>query len=455
MPRPRDTSPTGTSGCLLLRCRGGGFSWFGQAPANKILTAYGLMEFNDMSKVSDVDPRLIDRTRDWLARQQQADGSWKPDTNFINEGATNRYNSDVLRITAYIAWSLANTGYQGPAIEKAKAYIESHSGSKLDTYTLAIIANFAEDYGKDRDFTRRSMQALIDARTEKDDQVSWTVEETGVYSTGDSAAIETTGLATQALLKWGQASETVRKALNFISSKKEASGNWGTTQATIMALRALLLASQLSASDVRGSVEVMLNGKPVETLKLTPENNDLLHQFVFKGIDSQQPNTVQLKFEGTGGLAYQVVGRYFTPWEERPVAEALSIDVAYDRTKLAQNDIATEKMTIRNNLAQDRQHGDGGSRHSAGLRPAQRRPAGDAGERLGAMRRGTWRSSASRPRRLSSTSMRFCEATVTFKVRLRAKYPIRARTFQSRVYEYYDPEQNATAHPVQLEVNGH
>jgi A-macroglobulin TED domain len=105
-----------------------------------------------------------------------------------------------------------------------------------------LLQSFAADYGKDHDFIRQSMQALIDGRTEKDDQIFWTVEETGVYSTGSSAAIETTGLATQALLKWGQASETVRKALSFLSSKKQASGKWGTTQATITALRALLLA---------------------------------------------------------------------------------------------------------------------------------------------------------------------------------------------------------------------
>jgi A-macroglobulin TED domain len=105
-----------------------------------------------------------------------------------------------------------------------------------------LLQSFAADYGKDRDFTHQPMQALIDGRTEKDDQIFWTVEETGVYSTGSSAAIETTGLATQALLKWGQASETVRKALSFLSSKKQASGKWGTTQATITALRALLLA---------------------------------------------------------------------------------------------------------------------------------------------------------------------------------------------------------------------
>ncbi len=323
---------------LTFEVPGGGFSWFGQAPANKILTAYGLMEFSDMSKVSDVDARLIERTRDWLVAQQQPDGSWNPDTSFINEGATNRYNSDVLRITAYIAWSLANSGYQGPAIDKAKQYVESHAIGKADAYTLAVIANFAADYGKDRDFTRHAMQALINGRTEVNDTVSWTADETGVYSTGTSAAIETTGLATQALLKWGGAPETVRKALTYISSKKEASGAWGTTQATIMALRSLLLASEMSKSDVRGSVQVFLNGKPVQTLKLSAGNNDLLHQFVFKDIEAQKPASVRLAFEGSGGLAYQIVGRYFTPWDEKPAGEPL-----LDRYQLRPNQTRPER----------------------------------------------------------------------------------------------------------------
>jgi len=36
--------------------------------------------------------------------------------------------------------------------------------------------------------------------------------------------------------------------------------------------------------------------------------------------------------------------------------------------------------------------------------------------------------------------------------RLRAKYPIRARTFSWRVYEYYDPAVSSLAAPVQLVV---
>jgi len=204
MPKRKDSLPTGYQRLLTFEVPSGGFSWFGNAPSNKILTAYGLMEFSDMSKVHDVDPKLIARTQQWLAGQQQADGSWKPDASFINEGATNRYNKDVLRITAYLAWALENTGYQGPAVEKARQFIESHMSAKADAYTLAVLANFAVDYAKDRDFTRQAMQLLLDARTEKDEQAWWSADETAVHATGTSASVETTGLAAQALLKWAE-----------------------------------------------------------------------------------------------------------------------------------------------------------------------------------------------------------------------------------------------------------
>ena len=42
--------------------------------------------------------------------------------------------------------------------------------------------------------------------------------------------------------------------------------------------------------------------------------------------------------------------------------------------------------------------------------------------------------------------------TVTVRYRLRAKYPIRAHTFASRAYEYYDPAVSSLARPIALEV---
>jgi len=316
-----------------------------------------------------------------------------------------------------------------------------------------VLANFAVDYGKDRDFTRHAIQMLLDARVEKDDKVWWNSEETGVYATGASASVETTGLAVQALLKSGSASGTASKALSYIASKKDASGTWGTTQATIMALRALLLSTEKGAADVRGTLEITLNGKPMEKLVLTPENNDLLHQFVFKGIDSKAANTVAIRFDGKGGLAYQVVGRYFIPWDQKPAKEALSIDVAYDRTRLAQDDVATATATVRNNLTKvanmvmvDLGIPPGFDLLSEDLQSFQEKTAGQKGNRLEKFT-------------LTSTQAILYfdslapTSTVKVNFRLRAKYPIRAKTLQSRVYEYYDPEVNAIARPIQMEIS--
>ncbi|HEV2326431.1 MAG TPA: MG2 domain-containing protein [Terracidiphilus sp.] len=446
---------TGYQRLLTFEVPGGGFSWFGQPPANKILTAYGLMEFNDMSLVSDVDPRLIERTRNWLIAHQQPDGSWKPDTYFINEGATNRFNTNLLRITAYIAWSLANTGYHGAAVEKARQYIDSYVGPQPDAYTLAVIANFAVDYGQDRDFTRRAMQALLDARNERGDQVSWTTQETSVYSTGESASVETTGLAAQALIKWGQDSDVVRKALNFIASKRDANGNWGTTQATIMALRALLLATHFSASDVRGTVNILLDGKTAATLQLTADNDDLFHQYVFKSIDAQKPASVQLRFAGAGSLAWQIVGRSFLPWSEKPAAEPLSIRIAYDRTHLAENDIATATATIQNRLPKfanmvmvDLGIPPGFDLLSEDLQSFEEKSAAAGSGRLE-------KFSLTATQAILYFNSLAPDQTITLRYRLRAKYPIRAHTFESRVYEYYDPQVSAGAPPVQLEVSAH
>jgi uncharacterized protein YfaS (alpha-2-macroglobulin family) len=437
---------------LTFEVQSGGFSWFGEAPANKILSAYGLMEFYDMSKVHDVDARVIQRTQQWLASQQQPDGSWKPDTQFINEGATNRYNKDVLRITAYIAWSLGNTGYKGPALQKASQYIQKNLSEKSDPYTLAVLANFAVDSGKDPEFTRQAMQMLLDARTEKEEQVWWSSDETGVYGTGTSASVETTGLAVQALLKWGQASGTTRKGLAYITAKKDSTGAWGSTQATIMALRALLLASEKATADLRGTVEIAVNGKTAGKLVLTPENNDLLHQFVFKEINGSGSNLVEIRYEGKGTLGYQVAGQYFIPWDKESGKEPFSISVNYDRTKLAQDDIVTATATMRNNLPKTANM----VMVDLGIPPGFDLLSEDLQEHQNT-------SSSLKSGRLEKFSQTATQAilyfnafaaeqTVQVKFRLRAKYPIRTRTFQSRVYEYYDPDVRSVARPMALEV---
>jgi uncharacterized protein YfaS (alpha-2-macroglobulin family) len=445
---------TGYQRLLTFEVPGGGFSWFGNAPANKILTAYGLMEFHDMAKVYDVDPQVIARTSDWMVSQQQPDGSWRPDTQFINEGATNRFNADVVRITAYIAWALESADYKGPAIEKARQFVEKHLDDRMDAYTLAVVANFVVENGKDSEFARRALEMLRDAATEKGDFVWWSADETGVYATGDSAAVETTGLAVQAFLRAGGYTDVVRKSLSWIASKKSGDGNWGTTQATIMALRALLRASEQSGSDARGTADVLLDGKKVASLEINQENNDLFHQFVLPQTDADRDNEIEIRFSGKGGLAYQIAGRYFVPWQHVAAHEPLGIEVNYDRTRLAQDEIVTGTARIRNNLDKTAKM----VMVDLGIPPGFELLSEDL-QRMVEKTAGTKRG------RLEKFSMTATQAILYFdsiaprdsfevRYRLRAKYPIHAQSFASRVYEYYDPNINATAKPVRFEVSG-
>jgi alpha-2-macroglobulin-like protein len=161
---------------------------------------------------------------------------------------------------------------------------------------------------------------------------------------------------------------------------------------------------------------------------------------------------VQIRFEGKGGLAYQVVGRYFIPWDEKAAKEPLSIDVTYDRTRLAQDEIATATASIRNNLDKTANM----VMVDLGIPPGFDLLAEDLQDYVE-------KSAGRKGGRLEKFSLTGTQAilyfdsigvgkTVKLRVRLRAKYPIRARTFASRAYEYYDPEVNSTARPVRLEI---
>jgi uncharacterized protein YfaS (alpha-2-macroglobulin family) len=162
-----------------------------------------------------------------------------------------------------------------------------------------------------------------------------------------------------------------------------------------------------------------------------------------------------LKLDGAGSLAYQIVGRAFVPWAEEPQTEPLSIDVTYDRTKLAQNDLAKATANIRNNLPRtanmvmvDLGIPPGFELLTEDLQDFQEKSANAASGRLE-------KFSLTATQAILYFNALAPGQTVTLGYRLRAKYPIRARTFASRVYEYYDPDTNATAQPIQLEVTGH
>ena len=271
---------------LTFEVPGGGFSWFGQAPANKILTAYGLMEFNDMSKVSDVDPRLIERTRGWLAQPTAARRKLEAG-HFLHQRRRDR-PLQLGRAAHYCIHRMVAGQYRlsGAGGRESKALYRSRTPTTTPTPTRWRSSRTSPPTTAKTATSRANRCSPARRPHRKGRPGLWTADETGVYSTGSSAAIETTVSPPRRCLKWGQASETVAQSadLHLLEEGRlrhmghDAGHHHGAARSP---------ASQIGTADVRGTVHVLLNGKPVETLKLTPENNDLLHQFVFKGIDAE------------------------------------------------------------------------------------------------------------------------------------------------------------------------
>ncbi len=115
---------------LSFEVGGGGFEWFGRAPANRTLTAYGLMEFTDMARVEDVDPNVIARTRSWLLGQRRPDGSWDPEAGrMLDEdlGGVQASEDARLSATAYIGWAVfGDPGASGQA-DATFNYLKRHA----------------------------------------------------------------------------------------------------------------------------------------------------------------------------------------------------------------------------------------------------------------------------------------------------------------------------------------
>jgi hypothetical protein len=437
---------------LTFERPGGGFDWWGSGPPLVWLSAYGLQEFNDMAKVYPIDRGVIDRTQKWLMSQQNADGTW--DKIGATHGETiERMGDAKLLLTSYVAWSLLDSGLRVPQLDKSIAYIrEHHKDAKDNAYVLALAANALAAYDPKDDSTLEVLKKLDGMKKEKPEWKAVCFPCVGgqslSYATGDSVTVETTALTVMAMLKTGQFTTSVNQGLIYLVKSKDGSGTWGSTQATILALKAMV--AGLGGTPQKGKAEfaVLVNGKEVAKGEVTEENADVLQLFDLKEHTKVGKNEVEIKVKGDTNMMYQVVGRHYAPWEkgsgqDRPV---LDVGVEYDRTKLAMSDLLRAKATLRYN-------GDAPTYMvivDLGVPPGFTVDGGDFAEMV-AQKRVEKFSVTARQVTLYLGDVKPGDVKV-FEYGLRPKYPIRAKTPPTVAYEYYTPANRGTAPPVELTV---
>lgn len=261
--RARELVGKGYQRLISYEVAGGGFSWFGDAPANQILTAYGLMEFVDMAAVYPVDPALIERTRTWLLSKQQADGSWTKDPSWLHDWSAVQ---GKVSTTAYIAWALAESGYRGKELERAFGFLRAHRQELADDpYLLALWSAAESAHQKGRN----PAISLLREKVQRDDTGAYLSAggQTLFYTTGKAADAQVTALGVVALGRLARRPESdVKAALEWLWNARDERSGWGTTQGTVLALRAY---AELSRQEpARGRVHVRLDGALVGTLAL-------------------------------------------------------------------------------------------------------------------------------------------------------------------------------------------
>ncbi|MBN2310627.1 MAG: hypothetical protein JXR94_16765 [Candidatus Hydrogenedentes bacterium] len=434
---------------LAYEVNGGGFSWFGDAPANKALTALGLKQFYDMAEVHEVDPAVIERTRAWLLAQQESDGSWRPDEQYLHaESWTHIQNSGVL-VTAYIAEAVISTGERGGGARKAIDYLRANWGDSREPYVVALVANALASWDPKDPLTQRVLDTLYDLRKEDKETAHWEgASGTVTFTHGAAADIETTALAAIALLKANKYPETATKALTYLIRAKSSQGHWGSTQPTILALKALMLSLGSRTETVDATVSVDLNGERAAEVRVTPEDSDVMRLIDLGDRTRAAANTVVLDLEGEGSLLYQIVGRYYEPWAGAAPAQEppMTIAVEYDKRELAVNDLVAASVSVHNTRPAAAQM----IIVDLGIPPGFQVVAADL-EAL--VQDGTLDKYELTARQIICYFEKIdANGTIEFSYKLQAKFPLRAQTPQSRVYEYYNPEVSHTAAPEEIVV---
>ena len=254
--RARDMVGRGYQRLISYEVKGGGFSWFGESPANQVLTAYGLMEFVDMAEVYPVDREMIDRTRAWLLAKQRADGSWKPDPSWLHDWSEVQ---GKVSTTAFIAWALAESGYRGAKLDRALGFLRAHESElAADPYQLALWAA-AETAVSGK---RSGAAALLARRGARDgDGMVFRAgkKKTLFYASGAAADSQVTALAATVLHRTGRG-DRARAALDWLWQARSPNYGWGTTQSTVLALRAAAIAAPKPAA-IEGTLAVRIDGR--------------------------------------------------------------------------------------------------------------------------------------------------------------------------------------------------
>jgi hypothetical protein len=310
-----------------------GYEWFGGAPGHEALTAYGLMQFNDMKSVySGVDQAMIDRTANWLMASKDGKGGYKR-----NPRALDNFGGANQNITnAYITYALASAKYEDIKLELDQLYDEAKSSK--DAYIMGLAANALFAHHKDK----RAENVLSELMKKQEIDGSFMGSNHSITRSTDKALrVETTSLAIMAMLQSNAMSAiSLNNAVDFLTKARSGYGDFGNTQSTIMALKALTqFANYAKQTNEDGVLEMYVDGKKVAEKAYKAGEREAI---VIAGLEnylSEGKNKLELKYRNAKHpLPYSIAVSWNTdlPSSSKACLLNLSLDLNENKVKVGE-----------------------------------------------------------------------------------------------------------------------
>jgi hypothetical protein len=301
-----------------------GYEWFGGDPGHEALSAYGLMEFADMKKVyGDVDNAMIKRTREWLRGRRDGTGGFQRNSRALD--SFGRASEEVTN--GYITYALTEAGEKDLGIElAAQAKIAT---TTKDPYLMAMATKSLVNAQPKDPTTAAAVKRLADMQTTDGSYKGATQSIT--MSGGEALDIESTAIAAMAMMSHGREyMPQVRKAVEWMNAHRSGFGGYGSTQSTVLALKAMTQYAKASrVTEASGTVILRLDGKEVKRVTYEKGHQGAIELPIGEHLRPGK-NTIEITLESKEPLPYSGV----VTWGSKVPASNPATKVALD-TKLA------------------------------------------------------------------------------------------------------------------------
>lgn len=323
-----------------FECQNNGFEWFGSDPGHDALTAYGLLEFVEMSKVRHVDADMMARTKKWLLDQRDGKGGFQRKTQTLHT-----WLADPECANSYNTWALLEAGIDADLsteIEWVKQAVEKTENS----YVVALAANIFNKAGDSNEavaMCRRLAKLLAD-------NGSVTGAKTSVVGSGGEAlVIETTALAISAWLAFPEFTTEVERGIKYLSESCK-SGRFGSTQSTILALRAIVQYDQSRSKPKKpGTLRLAVDGKQVGTeIPFDESTQEAIELPDFSGLLSPGQHTVTVEMTGGSDMPYSIAIDYNCVTPNSSDACKVGLEVSISDDEISEGDVAEATVVVTN-----------------------------------------------------------------------------------------------------------